>query len=124
MSIISILAESRIQEGLKEGAFENLPGKGKPQNFEDLSMVPEDLRLGYKVLKNAGYLPEELQLRKDMVTLSDLIQCCDDEHERTRLNQQLTEKRLRFNMLAEKRSLKKTSAFLKYRNKIFNRLHI
>ncbi|RYM02923.1 DUF1992 domain-containing protein [Sporolactobacillus sp. THM7-7] len=124
MNIISILAEEKIQEGLKHGAFHNLPGKGKPLKFEDTSRVPEDLRAGYRMLKNAGYLPKELQLRKEMVTLNDLIRCCDDEDELGRLNHELREKKLRFNQLMEKRALKKTRAFKRYRNKIFNRLHL
>jgi hypothetical protein len=118
------MAEEKIQVGLRNGAFDHLPGKGQPQQFEDLSGVPKDLRVGYKVLKNAGYLPEEVQIRKDMVTLSDLIRCCTDDEELRRLNGQLCAKRLRFNQLTEKRSIRKSRAFRKYRSKIFNHLHI
>ncbi|WP_193437487.1 DnaJ family domain-containing protein [Sporolactobacillus pectinivorans] len=118
------MAEEKIQEGLKDGLFDNLPGSGKPQQFEDLTAVPKDLRVSYKVLKNAGYLPEEIQIRKDIVTLNDLIRCCDDDHELGRLNAQLRIKRLRFNQLAEKRSIQKTRAFRNYRDKIFNHLHM
>lgn len=124
MSIIDIMAEEKIQAGLRDGVFENLPGKGKPQQFEDLSGVPEDLRVSYKVLKNAGYLPEELQIRKDMVTLNDLIRCCDDDHELGRLTSELKIKRLRFNQLTEKRSIQKSRSFRDYQDKIFSRLHM
>jgi hypothetical protein len=122
--MIDLMAEEKIQAGLRDGAFDNLPGKGQPQQFEDLSGVPKDLRVGYKVLKNAGYLPEEIQIRRDMVTLSDLIRCCTDEAELRRLNGQLRAKRLRFNQLTEKRAIRKSRAFQKYRSKIFNHLHI
>lgn len=124
MSIIDILAEAKIQEGLKSGAFDNLEGKGKPLKHEDLSAVPEDLRVGYKMLKNAGYLPEELQLKKDIVTLNELIRCCGDESERQLLSSELRIKRLKFNQLMEKRSVRKSMTFRNYRNKIFNRLHM
>lgn len=124
MSIIDILAEAKIQEGLKAGVFDNLPGKGKPLNLEDLSAVPEDVRAGYKMMKNAGYLPEELQLRKDIVTLNDLIRCCGDEPERQRLSSQLRIKRLKFNQLMEKRAVQKSRTFRNYRNKIFDRFHL
>lgn len=124
MSIIDILAEAKIQEGLKSGAFDNLEGKGKPLKHEDLSAVPEDLRAGYKMLKNAGYLPEELQLKKDIVTLNELIRCCGDESERQLLSSELRIKRLKFNQLMEKRSVRKSMAFRNYRNRIFNRLHM
>ena len=48
----SCLAEERIREAQKNGAFDNLPGKGKPLVLEDFSLVPADLRLAYYVLKN------------------------------------------------------------------------
>ena len=35
--------------------------------------VPEHLRMGYKILKNAGVLPEEMQLKKEMVSLKTLL---------------------------------------------------
>lgn len=124
MRIIDIMAEEKIQAGLRDGVFENLPGKGQPQKFEDISAVPKDLSVGYKVLKNTGYLPEEIQIRKDLVTLNDLIRCCTDEEELRQLNGQLRAKRLRFNQLTEKRSIQKSRVFQKYRSKIFNHLHL
>ncbi|MDR2140744.1 MAG: DUF1992 domain-containing protein [Deltaproteobacteria bacterium] len=54
-SILSVVAERKIQEAMAEGQFDNLPGRGQPQNLEDLSGLPEDLRLAYIVLKNSGY---------------------------------------------------------------------
>lgn len=124
MGIIEIMAEEKIKAGLKSGAFDNLPGKGKPLVLEDLSAVPKELRAGYKMLKNAGMLPEELQLRKDIVTLNDLLRCCEDDKERERLSKQLRLKRLKFNQLMEKRSIAHTSVFQNYRSRIFNRLHL
>jgi len=60
------LAEKRIQEAIRQGQFENLPGRGKPIIFEDDSMVPQDLRMAYKMLKNAGFIPPELQTEKEI----------------------------------------------------------
>lgn len=124
MGIIEIMAEEKIKAGLKSGAFDNLPGKGKPLVLEDLSAVPKELRASYKMLKNAGMLPEELQLRKDIVTLNDLLRCCEDDKERERLSKQLRLKRLKFNQIMEKRSIAHTSVFQSYRSRIFNRLHL
>ena len=53
VSFLERIAEQRILEAQRAGAFDNLPGKGKPLELEDLSWVPEDLRIGYHVLKNA-----------------------------------------------------------------------
>ncbi|GAY76928.1 DnaJ family domain-containing protein [Sporolactobacillus inulinus] len=121
MGIIESMAEEKIQEGLKQGAFDHLPGKGKPLVLDDLSAVPKELRAGYTLLKNAGMLPEELQIRKEMVTLSDLLKCCEDEKERARLTQELRYKRLKFNQLMEKRTLRHSSAFRRYRDRIFHK---
>lgn len=51
----AIIAERKIQEGIDEGAFTNLPGKGLPLVLDDL---PPHMRL----LKNAGIRPDWVQL--------------------------------------------------------------
>jgi len=54
-----------IQEWLAENECEDLPGKGKPLDLEEYFSWPEDLRLGFSILKNSGHLPEEVeQLRE------------------------------------------------------------
>ena len=53
LSFFARIAEERIREAQKEGAFDNLPGKGKPLTLQDVSMVPEDLRMSYHILRNA-----------------------------------------------------------------------
>jgi len=78
------LAEQRIQEAMKRGEFDNLPGKGKPLELEDLSHVPEELRLAYKILKNAGFLPPEVELLREIRTVEDLIEHMEDEEHRYR----------------------------------------
>ncbi|PEA54851.1 DUF1992 domain-containing protein [Bacillus pseudomycoides] len=121
MDIFSILAEERIRQAMKDGEFEDLPGKGKPLELEDLSMIPEELRMSYKILKNAGMIPEEMQLKKEMLKIEDLIACCHDETERKQLQEELTAKSLRFQQLIEKRKIKGTASFGLYRDKIFRK---
>jgi hypothetical protein len=55
-SAIAFVAEQKIREAMGEGAFDNLPGTGKPLVPEDLSHIPEEMRMAYKILKNSGYL--------------------------------------------------------------------
>ncbi len=45
MSYFYRIAEEKIVEAQKAGTFDNLPGKGKPLELEDLSWVPEELRI-------------------------------------------------------------------------------
>lgn len=103
MFIYEIIAERRIREAMDRGEFDNLPGKGKPLPPDGLDAVPEDLRLSYKILKNAGILPEELELRKSINNLTDLLHACVSERERTILRTNLNEKQLRYRMLMEQR---------------------
>lgn len=74
--MLSWLAEQRIQEAMRNGEFADLPGHGKPLELEDLSGVPEELRMSFKIMKNAGVLPEELTLRAECVTLEELLAAC------------------------------------------------
>jgi hypothetical protein len=67
------LIEARIKKAQEQGAFENLPGSGKPLPLEDDRHIPEDLRMAHKVLKNADCLPPEVQLRKEIRTTEDLL---------------------------------------------------
>ena len=60
MWLIDAIAEQKIQAAIERGELDNLPGAGKPVPDDDLSMVPEHLRAGYRLLKNAGFLPPEL----------------------------------------------------------------
>lgn len=79
LSALRIIAENRIREAEKAGAFDNLPGAGKPLELSDDSAIPEDLRMAYKILKNAHCLPPELEDRKEISRLCDLLEKGGDE---------------------------------------------
>ena len=99
LSYFARIAEERIREAQKEGAFDNLPGKGKPLMLEDLSMLPEDLRLSYHILKNAQILPPEAELQKEIHTLQDLLKYVDDDGERKALAKEIEWKMIRLDLL-------------------------
>lgn len=77
--IFSKLAEEKIKKAAERGDFDDLPGKGQPLELEDDSNVPEDLRLAYKVLKNAGYTPPELDVNQEIVRVEDMLASAQDE---------------------------------------------
>jgi hypothetical protein len=116
------IAEERIREAIKQGEFDRLPGFGKPLPPDDAEGVPEELRLSFKLLRNAGVLPEEMQLRKEMVTLADLLRCTRDEDERKRLHTELTVKRLRYRTLMEQRGWGGMAAFADYGERVERKL--
>jgi hypothetical protein len=82
MNFFERIAENRIREAIEAGEFDNLQGKGQPLTFEDESYIPSELRLAYKILKNADCLPPELTLRREVVTLQDLVASMEDEAEK------------------------------------------
>ena len=82
MDFFERIAENRILEAIEAGLFDNLPGQGQPLNLEDDSFIPPELRLAYKILKNADCLPPELELRKEVLTLQELVASMEDEAEK------------------------------------------
>ena len=98
-SHFSRLAEERIREAQQNGVFENLPGKGKPLVLEDLSLVPEELRMAYHILKNAHVLPPEVELRKEIRSLKDLLVYIEGESQRKAVAKQIEWKIIRLDLL-------------------------
>ncbi|MFD1888156.1 DnaJ family domain-containing protein [Paenibacillus wenxiniae] len=120
--MLSWLADQMIEEAMKRGEFDDLPGKGKPLELDDLSHVPAELRSAYKIMKNANIVPEELTLRQEMLTLSDLIAACQHDEERHQLRKKLDEKTLRLHMLNAQQDWSNNSAYGRYESKIRQRL--
>ena len=91
MDVLTTIAERKIREAMARGELDNLPGRGRPLAMdEDLSGVPLELRMAYKVLKNACCVPPEVELRKEIVTLQNLLATLEEgEERRTRLRELL-----------------------------------
>lgn len=120
MDVVAIIAEGKIREAIEKGEFDNLSGKGKPLKFDDLSHVPEELRAAYIILKNSGVLPEEIILKKEIVSLHKLMECCHEDEERHSLKRKLNQKILRFELLMENRKISHSLNY--YKNKIYAKL--
>jgi hypothetical protein len=93
------IAENRILEAIDNGLFEDLPGKGRPLALEDDSHVPPELRMAYKVLKMADCLPPELEVRKEIVRLQDLVASLPDEAEKLKHMRRLNFYVMKLNMM-------------------------
>ena len=102
MDDIHLIAEKRIRAAQEEGQFDNLPGTGKALNLDEDSCVPEDLRLMFKILRNAGCLPIEMEIRKEIYNLRQLLDAAIDEETRRELRREL-------NLLLLKESLLTTT---------------
>jgi hypothetical protein len=88
------IVEERIRRAQERGEFEELEGAGRPLALEDDAHVPEELRLAFKILKNAECLPPEIELRKEIETTEELLAAMPDTAERYR-----TLKKLNFMIL-------------------------
>ena len=98
-AVLARIAEERILEAQRQGGFDNLPGHGKPLQLDDDSHVPEDLRLAYKVLKNADCLPPELELKKEILTTEKMLGRITDEGEKYRQLKRLNFLVMKLNMM-------------------------
>lgn len=77
MLVFEFLAERRIEEAAARGEFDNLPGRGRPLELDDDALIPEDLRAAYRILKNAGYVPPEVEALNEIAQLEKLVHAAD-----------------------------------------------
>ena len=96
------LVEQKIREAQRAGEFDRLEGAGRPINLDAYFSTPEELRAGYAVLKNAGVLPEEAQLRGEINDLRARLDSCEDPSERERLTRALNDLTLKYSLLVER----------------------
>ena len=73
MSLLDRLADAHIEAAAERGEFDNLPGAGKPLAPDEARHVPAELRAGYRLLKNAGFVPPEIQAQRDIRAVEDLL---------------------------------------------------
>ncbi|MCK9530234.1 MAG: DUF1992 domain-containing protein [Gammaproteobacteria bacterium] len=101
LSLVEHLAEQRIGEAMARGDFDQLPGAGKPLRLEDDGLVPEELRAAYRLLRNAGFLPPDVLVVREIREAEDLLRALDAPSERLHALQRLAVLRAR---LGERRS--------------------
>ncbi|WP_078549923.1 DnaJ family domain-containing protein [Litchfieldia alkalitelluris] len=119
MDFSQIASEDKIRRAYEDGEFNDLPGLGEKLKLEDLSAIPQELRMAYKMMKNAGIINEETELRKELLTIEDLIDKCQDDGQRAQLQGKLTQKKLRLNQVMKTRKSNSNSAMFKnYETKI------
>jgi hypothetical protein len=73
MHFLELIAERKIAEAEREGALKDLPGEGAPLALDDDPLIPEDLRMAYRILKNAGLVPEEISMLREVAQLEALV---------------------------------------------------
>lgn len=99
--------EEQIRKAIERGEFDNLEGAGRPLNLDAYFATPEDLRVGYSVLKSSKFVPEEVERMKEIGELKEKIKTCANDEEKIKLNKILQEKQLALTMLIERNKLRR-----------------
>ncbi len=82
MESFRIIAERKISQAIADGSLTFEQWKNKPLPQDNDHLIPDDLKIAYKILKNAGYLPPEIELKKEVKRIEELIASTEDEHVR------------------------------------------
>ena len=94
--------EKIIQEAMARGEFDNLKGKGKPLDLNAYFATPEELRMAYSLLRDNEYVPEEVELLREIAELREKITASTDEQERAALTRRLNDRSLAYTIAIEK----------------------
>lgn len=98
---LSTHIDNMIKAAIDRGEFKNLEGEGKPINLDDYFATPEDVRMGYSVLKSNKIVPEEVDRLKEIGELRERLKSCSEE-ERPGLAKLLRGRELAFAMILER----------------------
>jgi len=95
MDCLTFIAEQKIAKAIQDGELKTSGWENRPLPLEDDHMVPDDLKMAYKILKNSGYLPPEIETRKEITRLEELIAKTEDEHQRVQQMRKLAVLRMK-----------------------------
>lgn len=93
-----------IKQAIARGEFDNLAGKGKPLDLDAYFNTPEDLRMAFSMLKSNDFVPEEVEMLKEIESLRETLKATADPEEVKQLTAKINEKSLAVRLLIERRS--------------------
>lgn len=85
MKLLDALVEQRIAAAAARGAFDDLPGAGAPQALDDDLLVPVEVRVANRILKNAGFVPPAVEQLRSLRHLQDELKAAGDRATRCRV---------------------------------------
>ncbi|WP_296654386.1 DnaJ family domain-containing protein [Paraburkholderia sp.] len=89
MKLLDALVEQRIAAAAARGEFDDLPGAGSPQEFDDDLFVPEEVRVANRILKNAGFVPPAVEQLRALRDLEEELAKVGDKAAQCRLRARL-----------------------------------
>lgn len=104
MSWLSRLAERQMQKARVRGDLQGLEGEGKPlpDRPGDAFISPGDA-IGFRIMAEAGVLPEEIVLKKEAARLRETLAAEPDEARRKAIMAELAQVEMRQAMAEEAR---------------------
>jgi Domain of unknown function (DUF1992) len=99
---VRLAIEEVIQKWLAENPNERLPGTGEPLDLDEYFRWPEDLRLAYSLLKNSGYVPEEVELLREISALKRRLAESTDQISQKDLQRRIQEQEVALNIKLER----------------------
>jgi hypothetical protein len=99
--------DEQIRRAIEAGDFDDLPGAGKPLNLDDYFSAPEDSRAGHALLKSASFVPEEVEMMREIGELRERIAALSEPDEKQRLSKKLQEKMLSLSLVLERNRRRK-----------------
>lgn len=99
--------EKQVRQAIEAGEFDNLEGKGKPIDLDGYFATPEDVRLGYGLLKSNNFVPEEVERMKEIGELKEKLSACTDDEKKKALTKLLQEKSIALSLILERNKRKR-----------------
>ncbi len=96
-----------IKEAMERGEFNNLPGRGKPIDLTAYFNTPEEVRAAFSLLKNAGMVPREMELLKEIAELKQVESALVEEKKRLEIRKEIEKKQLEFSLMMERNHKRK-----------------
>lgn len=94
--------EEMIREAMERGDFDNLKGKGKPLDLDSYFSAPEDIRMAFSILRSNEFVPEEVDMLREIDDLKNRLSTCENEAEKAKLTRELQQKQLGLTIALEK----------------------
>ncbi len=91
-----------VKAAERSGEVKKLPGYGKPLDLDEDRHVPPRYRMAYRILKNAGYTPPEVEMIQRVALLRAEIDNETDGRKRAELKTELHEVQSKLDVALEK----------------------
>lgn|SRR5574341_33857 len=102
MTFFNKAVEAVLKEAIERGEFDDLPGKGRPIDLTAYFETPEEVRAAYSILKNAGMVPREVELLREIAELKQIMVTLPDENKKKDIKKQIERKQMDFSLMMER----------------------